>query len=176
MECIILTCYPEYEYMRKAMQLGCSDYLIKPLDIDEVEIVIRKAILKLQDINKELLEHNMDEPENGYDIIDNTVIPYIKEHFTKMITVAEIADYAALNPQYLMRIFKKKTGDSVLEYVTRLRMELSKEMLIKTQWSNETISDKVGYASSNYYIKMFKRQYGVTPREFRKSIRNGNQS
>lgn len=175
MECIILTCYPEYKYMRKAMQLGCSDYLIKPVNIEEVETVIRKAVLKLQDINDEQMEQNMEEPENGYDLVENRVIPYIKEHFTGMITVTDIAGYAALNPQYMMRIFKKKTGDSVLEYVTRLRLELSKEMLQKTEWSNEIISEKVGYASSNYFIKLFKRQYGMTPREFRKNIRNVKQ-
>jgi len=171
MECIILTCYPEYEYMRKAMQLGCSDYLIKPVNMDEVENVIRKAVLKLQKIGNEQLELDAAEPDNGYSLIDNSVIPYIKEHFTQMLTLSDIADNAALNPQYMMRIFKKKTGDSVLEYVTRLRLELSKEMLAKTQWSNEIISEKVGYASPNYFIKLFKRQYGITPREFRKNNR-----
>ena len=175
MECIILTCFPEYDYMRKAMQLGCSDYLIKPVDTEEVERVIRKAVLKLQDISNAQLELSTEDVENGYDIIENSVIPYIKEHFTQMLTVSDIAGYAALNPQYMMRIFKRKTGDSVLEYVTRLRMELSKEMLAKTDWSNEIISEKVGYASSNYFIKLFKREYGMTPREFRKNNRDGKQ-
>lgn len=172
MECIILTCYPEYTYMRKAMQLGCSDYLIKPLDISDVEKVIQKAVLKLQNIERQPVLLDLKEPENANDIIENIAIPYIKEHFTERLTIEDIANTAALNPQYMMRIFKKKTGDSVLEYVTRLRLELAKQMLVKTQWSNEIIAEKIGYASSNYFIKLFKRQYGVTPRGFRKSLKN----
>ena len=174
MECIILTCYPEYTYMRKAMQLGCSDYLIKPIDIADVEKVIQKAVLKLQDIEEKQLELDLKEPENAYGIIENIVVPYIKEHFAERLTIEDIANVAALNPQYMMRIFKKKMGDSVLEYVTRLRLEMAKEMLAKTQWSNEIISEKIGYASSNYFIKLFKRQYGMTPRGFRKNLKNEN--
>ena len=174
MECIILTCYPEYTYMRKAMQLGCSDYLIKPIDIADVERVIQKAVLKLQDIEEKQLELDLKEPENAYGIIENIVVPYIKEHFAERLTIEDIANVAALNPQYMMRIFKKKMGDSVLEYVTRLRLEMAKEMLAKTQWSNEIISEKIGYASSNYFIKLFKRQYGMTPRGFRKNLKNEN--
>ena len=47
-ECIILTCYPDYKFMRKAMQIRCSDYLIKPLDTEEMTEVLKKAIEKIK--------------------------------------------------------------------------------------------------------------------------------
>ena len=47
-ECIILTCYPDYKFMRKAMQIGCSDYLIKPLDGEEMMAVLEKAVEKIR--------------------------------------------------------------------------------------------------------------------------------
>ena len=177
MECIILTCYPEYSYMRKAMQLGCSDYLIKPIELHEVEKVILKALGKLQEsfrsINTSAV--NMDrsfteENDTDHNVIENSVIPYINMHYSEMITVSDIADHACLNPQYMMRLFKKKTGESVLEYVTNLRLEKAKELLRKTSLNNEMISDSIGYASANYFIKLFKTRYGLTPREFRKSM------
>ena len=49
-ECIILTCYPDYKFMRKAMQIGCSDYLIKPLDTDEMTAVLEKAVEKISNV------------------------------------------------------------------------------------------------------------------------------
>ncbi len=165
-ECIILTCYPEYSYMRKALQLGCSDYLIKPIEKEELEKVVEKAVKNIQSIP--MTDQLGIIPENEENIVENKIIPYIKEHYTEMITVTEIAEYAALNPQYMMRLFKKEKGDSILEYVTGLRLELAKELLRKTELTNEQVADKVGYATSNYFIKLFKKNYGMTPREFRK--------
>lgn len=50
-------------------------------------------------------------PEGQQNIIDGKVIPYIQEHFSETLTVTEIADYAALNAQYMMRLFKKMNRD-----------------------------------------------------------------
>ncbi len=169
-ECIILTCYPDYKYMRKAMQIGCSDYLIKPVDTTELTLALRKTICKIRDrgVQNEETEDSLLKPVRE-NIIMTDVIPYIKEHFTEKITVAEIASDAALNMQYMMRLFKRTTGVSVLEYVTELRLERARELLDKTNWGNEIISEKIGYGSSNYFIKLFKKKYGLTPREYRKS-------
>ena len=176
-ECIILTCYPDYKFMRKAMQIRCSDYLIKPLDTDEMTAVLEKAVEKIQrkfqkdEKEKKLFPDTMKTSfsEGQQNIIDGKVIPYIQEHFSETLTVTEIADYAALNAQYMMRLFKKRTGISVLEYVTNCRMEKAKELLRSTDWNNEIVSEKLGYASSGYFIKLFKKTFGMTPREFRKA-------
>ena len=176
-ECIILTCYPDYKFMRKAMQIRCSDYLIKPLDTEEMTEVLKKAIEKIKK------KFQKDEKERAFfqdetkatlsdgqqNIIEQKVIPYIREHFSESLTVTEIAADAALNPQYMMRLFKKKTGISVLEFVTNCRMKMAKELLKNTDWNNEIVSDKLGYASSGYFIKLFKKTFGMTPREFRKA-------
>lgn len=173
-ECIILTCYPDYEFMRKAMQMGCSDYLIKPIDDAELDGVLKKAIDKIRKNEADLqAEEEVISDIEKEDIIDSKVIPYIKAHYTEPLTVTDIAGYAALNPQYLMRLFKRKTGASILDYVTVCRMERARELLKKTQWTNEIISEKVGYASANYFIKQFKKQFGVTPREYRKKSLSG---
>lgn len=179
LECIILTCYPDYKFMRKAMQIRCSDYLLKPLDSEELSRVLKKTVEKIREKQKKdenekkLFQENpnnviQEEPQN---IIDGKVIPYILSHFQEALTITELADYAALNPQYMMRLFKKKTGSSILEYVTDCRMKKAQEFLRETDWNNELISEKLGYASSGYFIKLFKKSFGMTPREFRKAQR-----
>ncbi len=167
-ECIILTCHPEYEFMRKAIQIGCRDYLIKPLDEEEFEEILKKTISKAEKRKdeKDIIEYEIFEEKN--EIIHEKVIPYIKNHYKETITIEQIAKDAALNPQYLMRLFKKEMGESILECVTKYRLSYARELLEKTNWNNEIISEKVGYASSNYFIKLFKKQFGLTPREFRK--------
>lgn len=166
-ECIILTCYPEYEFMRKAMQLGCSDYLLKPVDEDELYQVIEKAI----GIIREKQNSEIEEMENGnhtQDVVYQKMIPFIKKNLNKTFSVTDIASYIALNPQYTMRLFKKTTGLSILEYVTKERIEQAKRLLETTQYNNDIIAEKIGYVSVSYFIRQFKKVCGVTPREYKK--------
>lgn len=190
MECVILTCYPEYSFMRKAMQLGCSDYLLKPLDYSELERVIVKAGCAVREHQTEesdggpegegnretgedsdFSEQRKKETEDGTALIQKKVIPYIQENLTASFSVGDIAEYVALNPQYTMRLFKKTMGMSILEYVTQCRLEKAKGYLENTSYNNEIIAGKVGYVSSSYFIRLFKKQYGITPREYRKNRR-----
>lgn len=48
-ECIMLTCHPEYEFTRKALQLGCLDYLLKPVDVEDMERCLQKAVSRLSE-------------------------------------------------------------------------------------------------------------------------------
>lgn len=175
-ECIILTCYPEYGFMRKAMQLGCSDYLLKPLDYEELYRVLEKAVKAVAENQEDMKKQELQpEPEAGnhpQDMVYKKILPYIHDNITKAFSVADIAKYAALNPQYTMRLFKKTTGMSILEYVTKERMEQAKRLLETTKYNNDIVAEKVGYVSANYFIKQFKKAYGMTPREYRKSIKS----
>ena len=124
-EYIILTCYPEYNYMRKAIQLGCSDYLIKPVDYDDLAGVIDKTVRTIR--NNRLCQASAPAPENesgaSGNLISDKLIPYVKEHLCEHLTITDMARYLALNPQYMMRLFKKTTGVSILEYVTAEKMK-----------------------------------------------------
>lgn len=176
MEIVMLTCHPEYEFMRKAMQMGCSDYLLKPIDYKELDRVIKKAITqveakKLEYLRLEKIGEMVTEAEGDrYDIVSEKIIPYIEKHLTEAFSVTDLAEEVALNPQYMMRLFKKSTGQSIVEYVTQGKMALAKELLEKTQWNNDIIAEKVGYISASYFIKSFKRFSGMTPREYRKLL------
>ena len=147
---------------------------VLPIDTEEEALqYIEKIKKKFQKDEKEKAffqdETKATLSDGQQNIIDQKVIPYIREHFSESLTVTEIAADAALNPQYMMRLFKKRTGLSVLEFVTNCRMEMAKELLKNTDWNNEIVSDKLGYASSGYFIKLFKKTFGMTPREFRKA-------
>lgn len=178
MECVILTCYPEYGFMRKAMQLGCSDYLLKPVEYKELYRVIEKAVRVIRDNQKEVQEQEayseLDGGKHIGNIVYEKILPYIRENFAKSFSVKDIAAYAALNPQYTMRLFKKTTGMSILEYVTKERIEAAKSLLKNTVFNNDMIAEKVGYVSANYFIRQFKRNCGMTPREYRKKIKKEN--
>ena len=182
-ECIILTCYPDYRFMRRALQMGCRDYLLKPVDYSELGEAVKKAAHAVEERKQKFLLAEPDKAEpapgaadytdhrqaaSGQQLIKSKVIPYLEEHFAEAIPVPDIAAYAALNPQYLMRVFKKETGLSILEYVTELRMKKAAEILRETDWNNELIAERCGYISTNYFIRLFKKHYGMTPGEYRR--------
>ena len=169
MVCVMLTCHPKYEYLRKAMQLGCLDYLLKPVDIDDLGRCLEKAV---EVIRQQRAAHSSrpappDKPRRE-DILAEKVFPFIEKNLDRPFSISDIADAVALNPQYLMRIFKKATGLSILEYVTQHRIGRAKELLIQTDWPLTVISDKVGYLNYTYFMKVFKAQESITPGEYRK--------
>lgn len=168
MICIMLTCHPEYSFLRKAMQLGCQDYLLKPVDKEDLEASLKKAVEALNLRSKAYRQEPEKEPESGRDIIRQKVLPYIHQNLTEPFTVSELAQNVSLNPQYMMRLFKKETNMSVLEYVTEQRILRAKELLLSTDSSIENIAVQLGYYNYTYFMKVFKRNMGMSPGQYRK--------
>lgn len=171
-ECIMLTCHPEYAFIRRALQLGCLDYVLKPMEPEEVEEVLKKAVANIEERNKKIRTRSkltgLDTYEN---VVYGKIIPFIEENLTSSFSVETIADHVGLNPQYMMRLFKKETGRSILVFVTGRRMEIAKEMLLKTDWSIENITEKIGYVSPAHFSSLFKRVEGISPGQYRKKYR-----
>ena len=71
-----------------------------------------------------------------------------------------------VNPEYLSRLFKKKHHKTLNEYITSERMQLAAEMLRGSNLTVSTISARVGYPNYSYFTRIFKKYYGVTPREY----------
>ena len=153
MVCIMLTCHPEYSFLRKAMQLGCQDYLLKPVDEEDLEASLKKAVETLNVRSKTAAKNPPKEPESGRDIIRQKVLPYIQQNLTEPFTVSELADSVSLNPQYMMRLFKKETNMSILEYVTEQRILKAKELLLSTNNSIENIGVQLGYYNYTYFYE-----------------------
>ncbi len=171
-ECIMLTCHPEYQYVRRALQLGCRDYVLKPMDPAELEAALRKAADSVELRREKNSRLETDRVKDVHeDVVYDKILPYIKAHLSDPLSVDQLAAYVALNPQYLMRMFKKKTGKSILAYVSEERIALAKEMLLKTDWSLETITEKIGYISPAHFGALFKKFEGMSPGQYRKKFR-----
>jgi two-component system response regulator YesN len=99
----------------------------------------------------------------------NQMIQYIHEHYAEPITLEWMADHVAMDKYYVSMLFKKKTGDSFVHYLQKLRVEKAKKLLRETNASLNEIANHVGYMEDNYLAKMFKRWVGITPSEYRKS-------
>ena len=98
---------------------------------------------------------------------------YIDEHYMEAIQLNEVADFVGLAPSYLSSLFKKQVGKSLVEYLTHIRIQNAKQLLIDRDRNITDIADEVGFADVKYFIKRFKKVTGLTPNEYRKLFGNG---
>ena len=177
-ECVYVTCHPEYKYIRKALKLGSADYILKPIDYEELDEVLCELVKRLDKAteNTEKIEKIPDEimqkliSQNVHTEQDQMIRDakqFILEHIQETIYVEAIANQVHLNEQYLMRLFKKETGMTILEYITNERVTMAAELLVETNFPIVTVADSVGYGTYSYFTKIFKRYMGDNPKTYR---------
>ena len=178
-ECIFLTCHDEFDFARKAVQLQCLDYVLKPAPPEKVVEVLSHAISVIHEkrenreyevYGKRYLEE-LAKPEGaensvGQRDVVKEVELYIQKNISESLTVEQLAKIVYLSPDHLTRLFKKQHNQTLIDYITEQRMMLAKKLLEQGQLSITMISAKVGYNNYSYFTKMFKKYYGMTPREY----------
>lgn len=96
------------------------------------------------------------------------IMQYIKQHYHEnQLSINTIADVFALSPAYLCSSFKKSTNKTLNQYITDIRIEQAKEMLLHQTDKVYEIAIKVGFTDTNYFSSLFRKQVGVTPLEFK---------
>ncbi|GAB2570912.1 response regulator transcription factor [Gracilibacillus alcaliphilus] len=103
-----------------------------------------------------------------------TVIQYIKANYAEELSVRSLAVMVSIDENYLSALFKKETGDTLIQYIHHTRIEQAKKELKETTLSISEIAEKVGFLNDNYFIKIFKRITNSTPKAYRKQYYGGN--
>lgn len=104
-------------------------------------------------------------------VIDD-ILHYINHNYTRNITLENIAPLFGYNSSYLGKIFSKKVGENFNSYLDHIRIEHSKELLLKQDMKVYEIAEKVGYRNVDYFHIKFKKYVGKTPAEFRRAAKN----
>jgi YesN/AraC family two-component response regulator len=94
-------------------------------------------------------------------------IDYLNARYHETITLSDIAAHLNISKYYLCSLFKKETGKNLSQYLNEIRIEKSKELLLKENLSVLDIALSVGFNNQNYYNVMFKKFMNYTPLEFR---------
>ena len=156
--------------MRKAIQLNCQDYILKPIMYDEFEEVLKAVIDKLEsnttssEAVKVAIPSELHTRERN---VEQEVKKYVKEHLAEDITVTQIAEVLHFNPQYLMRTFKAKSGVSIMEYITQTRLSYAKQILRDTDLPIKSVALMVGYSDYAYFTRVFRKETGYSPSQYR---------
>lgn len=107
-------------------------------------------------------------PDRTESVLAEKALQYITSHSHQPISTANVAERLRCNPDYLGRIFRAAHGCSILQAIHRLRIQEAKVMLINSVMNIEEIARASGFAEACYFRRVFKRQTGVSPRQFRR--------
>lgn len=92
---------------------------------------------------------------------------YMAKHFRRPILLEDVAAEVHLSPCYFSRLFKESEGINFIDYLTKLRIEEGKRLLLQTTDTIAVIAETIGYGEANYFSRLFRRQVGVSPSHYR---------
>lgn len=105
---------------------------------------------------------------NNYSLLIRNLVIYIDSNYSKEISLSGIAKASHVSKEHLSRLFKKETGVTITEYIVNARLKKASELLRTTTLSIAEISALVGYQDNNYFVKVFKKYYKMTPSQYRR--------
>ncbi|MEW9700831.1 response regulator [Paenibacillus sp. SI8] len=165
---IFISGFSEFEYVKVALRYGAIDYLLKPLDEDQLVEALTRAKLRLDREASVTLAQPAASTVNGS--VDE-VIAYIREKYSEHLTIKEIASRLYMHPIYLGQLFKKKTGVYFNDFVHQTRVEEAQRLLQATAKKVFEIALEVGYSDCDYFVQQFKKATGSTPSQYRANVR-----
>ncbi|MCO7127488.1 AraC family transcriptional regulator [Sporolactobacillus shoreicorticis] len=131
-----------------------------------VDYLLTEMIIQLsEDYYQKITGHPVAEHESRIETIKN----WIRANLSKSLHVNDVADAFALNPHYLVKIFKEQTNETVIQYISKLKMEEAKELLIRTNLPIKQVASMAFYSDEKRFMKAFKKYTNLTPSEFRRA-------
>lgn len=160
---IIVSGYDDFSYCREALRLQITDYILKPVDYEEFGVCIDRLRIGMYESNAADMKDYSERPITG-------ITRYLQNHLEEDISLSLLADEFHLNAQYISQLFKSEIGVGFLTYLTNIRMENARKLLVSTSLSIGEISSRCGYADYRVFTKAFKKNEGITPSQYRREF------
>ena len=183
---IFVTAYSLFQYAHEAVHLGACDYLLKPVDPDELEASVRRAMRQIETERKleELAaaqpqpeqteteaeaEDAPEESENSQTaLVMAHVRRYLEDNYMFDLSLDSVGEILHISPAYLSAQFKKYQKMNFLDCLTELRINAAKELLSDPFRSSAEVASMVGYEDASYFARAFKKRTGMTPTQYRR--------
>lgn len=161
---VIVSGYDDFSYCREALRLQITDYILKPVNYEEFGACLDKLKISLFE------RHRSEESDKQEERAINGITRYLQEHLAEEVSLSVLAEEFHLSAQYISQLFKNEIGVNFLSYLTSIRMEKAKKLLLSTALSITEISDMSGYADYRVFTKVFKKMEGTTPSQYRRDF------
>lgn len=161
---VIVSGYDDFAYCREALRLQITDYILKPVNYEEFGTCIdnlKIALFRRQPVRPE--ERQEERPIQS-------IARYLQEHLAEDVSLSVLAEEFHMSAQYISQLFKSEIGVNFLAYLTNIRMERAKNLLLSTPLSIAEVSEQAGYGDYRVFTKAFKKSEGITPSQYRRDF------
>ena len=163
---VIVSGYDDFSYCREALRLQITDYILKPVNYEEFGTCIDNLKISLFERRISAVA----EPEKQEERAITGITRYLQEHLSEEMSLSVLAEEFHLNAQYISQLFKSEIGVGFLAYLTNIRMEKAKKLLLSTSLSVAEVAEQSGYGDYRVFTKVFKKAEGITPSQFRRDF------
>lgn len=145
------------------------------LDLSRQEMIYSNRIIDYA-LSLLIMELSQEFIEMHYKIKNNIspniarIMEWIKANYYKPITITEIANEFGYNPDYLSSLFRKNTGTTLINFINKTRIEISKSLIANYEASIKEAAYSCGFTDEKYYMKTFKKLEGMTPTQYKKAF------
>lgn len=165
---IILSGYNDFTYAQVSLKYGAQDFLLKPLKLEELNTALQNVLVILDSENKKISSFSIDPhsltPENISELMEN----YLRSNYSSITSLNNISDKFGFTNEYLSKIFKKYIGETPIKYITKIRINEAKLLLInQPNLEIQKIGELVGYKDAFYFSRVFKLNVGSYPSDYR---------
>ncbi|MDD6614884.1 MAG: response regulator [Lachnospiraceae bacterium] len=168
---VIVSGYDDFSYCREALRLQITDYILKPVNYEEFGTCIDN--LKIALFQRQSARSRERKEERQEERTISGITRYMQEHLAEEISLSVLAEEFHLNGQYISQLFKNEIGVNFLAYLTNIRMEKAKKLLLTTSLSIAEVSEQSGYGDYRVFTKVFKKNEGITPSQYRRDFLEG---
>ncbi len=171
---IFITAYSLFSYAHEAVRLGACDYILKPVDPDDVERAVRRAAAQAEAQRQlaKLARTGVQEADadnsDKVSLMMSKVKDYLQHNYMYDLSLDTVSEILGLSPSYFSVMFKRCFEVGFLDYLTELRIQAAKELLADPLRSTAEIASLVGYESASYFTRIFKKKTGQTPTDYRR--------
>lgn len=162
---VLLTGHAEFSYAQQALRGGALDYLLKPVSVSALEQML--LIVKTRLGADWLLEEDGVSSGVSAEETMNLLRNYIRGHFAEDIDMASLASSFGFSSAYLSKIFNRFEGTSPVKYLTSLRINEARHLLLNTNLTIKEVGERVGYDDQFYFSNVFRKTTGSSSSVFR---------
>lgn len=165
---MILSGYNDFKYAQSALKYGAKDFLLKPIKIEELNAALQNILVLLDSENKEISSFSIHphslKPEDLSKLMEN----YLRSNYSSINSLTNLSDKFGFSNEYLSKVFKKYIGETPIKYITKIRINEAKLLLIsQPDLEVQKVGELVGYKDAFYFSRVFKSNVGIYPSDYR---------
>ena len=164
--CVIVSGYSDFEYMKAAIQNSAVDYLLKPVNPEELKHLLQRLEATLLAREQQVVPRR----ESDAAALAENVRVYLQENYDKPVDFSALADSLAVSAPYLSKLFHEQTGSSPSKYLTDIRMRQARKLLMDTNLTVKEIAVRVGFPDPFHFSRSFRNAVGISPVQFREEL------